>query len=783
MTDIRYAIRAFARTPGFTVVAVLTLALGIGATTAIFSVVHAVLLKPLPYAEADRLVVARLSLPDYHDLKSGTSAFEGMGVWASNLYNLRSGNESQQLLGGVVSPDLLPLLGVEPLLGRNFTPDDESQETVILAYGTWQSRFGGDPSVLGRGIDLSGTSYTVIGVAPAWFRFPTSEFALWTSIGTIEHNAPAQAKNRGLRIFSAVARLKGGITLAQAQAEVTTASELLARTYPDTNAGQTIVLERLYDRLVGEARPGLQLLLVTVGLLLLIACANVANLMLARATTRDRELAIRAALGAARGRLVRQVLTESLVLAFAGGALGLLLAAWGVDALPALLGNRLPRAETVGVDLPVVLFALGSTAVTALCFGVIPALHAAGGGETALKDGARTVAGTVRARRMLHTIAAAEVALAVVVLVGASLLVRSFVTLVHREPGFQVDGLLSFNVQFITQKSDEDRARLAEHVRERVSELPGVTKAGGSTGFPPVTAQRGTNFEVEGRTLTPAESGALFIAATPDYFAAAGTPVRRGRAIEPGDRAGTPLVVLINETLAAALFPGADPIGKRLRLINREQSREWRTIVGVVGDVKYRGLDSDARPAIYTPFSQTPFMWMYYVVRTNQTNMTASIRDAVASVHPSLTAANVRPMNEVVAGTVAEPRFQMLLVSSFAMLALVLAGVGIYGVISYSVAQRTHEIGIRMALGAAAADVLALVIREGLVLSAIGVAVGLAASSLLTGLMSAMLVSVAPRDPVAFATAGLTLVVVAALASYIPARRAIGLDPVRALRN
>jgi putative ABC transport system permease protein len=783
MSDFRFAIRAFWRTPGFTAIAVLTLALGVGATTAIFSIVNAVLLRPLPFANADRLVVARLSLPDYRDIRTSLTAFDGTAVWATNMYNVRTGGESQQVLGAVISRELMPLLGVEPLLGRTFTEEDERQDTLILGYGLWQSRFGGDPSVLGRSVDLSGTSYTVIGVAPAWFSFPSSEFQVWAPIARIDTMAPAQAKNRGLRIFNALALLKPGTTVQQAQAQAAAQSTVLARAYPESNEGVTITFAPLYERLVGEARPGLRVLLATVGLLLLIACANVANLMLARTTTRERELAIRAALGAGRGRLIGQVLLESLLLAAAGGALGLLIAVWGVDALPGLLASRLPRADTIQIDATVLIFALGTTLLTALCFGLAPAIHATAGPLGSLKDSGRAIAGSGRGRRVRHTIAIAEVALAVVVIVGAALLVRSFLTLTGRDPGFAADGLLSFNVQLITQPDGPARARLAGQMLERVAALPGVSSAGASTGFPPVTPQRGTRFEIEGRTLTPEESGSLFMAATPGYFRTIGTPVLRGREIERTDAAGAPAVVLINQTLASVLFPGGDAIGKRLRLVNPEHSNEWRTIVGVVGDVKYRGLESDVLPAIYTSFAQTPFMWLYVMVRSNDASLAASIRTTVASIDSSISAANLRPMNDVVSQTVAEPRFRTVLVASFALLALILAAIGIYGVIAYSVAQRTHEIGIRMALGAGGSNVVALVLKEGLLLAGIGVALGLGGAALLTRLMSSLLVGIAPRDPVAFGAAAAILLAVAALACYVPARRAVRVNPITALRS
>jgi putative ABC transport system permease protein len=783
MADIKFAVRAFSKTPGFTVVVILTLALGVGATTAIFSVVNAVLLKPLPFANADRLVVARVSMPDYKDLKASIDALEDAGVWGTNVYNLRNKDTSEQVMGAVVTSTLLSMLGADPLLGRNFTPEDAQQNTVVLGYGLWQSRFGGDPGVLGRSIDLSGTLHTVVGVAPAWFSFPTSDFKLWVPIDAIDRTAPAQANNRALRIFSLIARLKPGVTLEQAQAQATAQSAALAKTYPTTNEDVTARLQSLEERLLGDAKPGINMLLVTVALLLLIACANVANLMLARTSTRERELAIRAALGAGRARLVRQVLTESLVLAVAGGVVGLLVATWGVDALPLLLSGRIPRADTIRVDSVVLLFALAATIATAVCFGLPPALQAAGGDAVSLKETGRSISGSARGRRLRQSIAVGEVALAVMVIVSSALLVRSFLTLTARDPGIVTQDLLSFNVQFVPLKDGAARARAGEQVLERLASLPGVTAAGGATGFPTVTAQRGTRFEVEGRQLRLEESGALFIAVTPDYFRAVQTPMRSGRAIEKSDRADAPLVAVINETMASTLFPGENPVGKRLRLINAEQSNEWRTIVGVAGDINFRGLSEEPVPTIYTPFAQTPFMWLYFMVRPATNAVAASVRPAVTSVNPSLSAGNVRKMDDVVAGTVAEPRFRTWLVSSFAALALLLAAIGIYGVIAYSVVQRTHEIGVRMALGADARDVLALVIQEGVVMAGAGAVVGLAAAAAMTRWMSSLLFGVTPRDPLAFGAAAGVLLFVAALASYLPARRAIRIEPLQALRT
>jgi putative ABC transport system permease protein len=782
MSDIRYAIRSFLRTPGFTTVVVLTLALGIGATTAIFSVVNAVLLQPLPYPQADRLVVARMSLPDYRDVQRSSRSFEGTAVWASNLYNLRTDEDTQQILGGVVSRELLPLLGVIPALGRTFAADDERERTVVLGYGLWQSRFGADPSVLGRGIELSGNSYTIIGVAPAWFRFPSAEFQLWTAMGSIETSA-AQVKNRALRIFRVVGRLNPGVTLAQAQGEMDAIGEQLAKTYPTTNANATITVEPLYEQLVGEARPALMILLATVGLLLLIACANVANLMLARTTSREREMAIRSALGAGRRRILRQLATESLVLAAAGGGIGLLLAMWGVDGLPAALEARVPRADSIEVDVTVLAFATGATLLTGIFFGLAPAWQGSTG-SASLKEGGRGVAGTSRGRRVRRVIVVAEIALAVVVLVGAGLLVRSFVMLTTRDPGFVSKNLYSFTVQLVSHPDQASRAQAAAALMDRMSQLRGVEMAGAATGLAAVTPQRGTRIEIEGRTLSPDESGVLFIATTPSYFRTMSTPVLRGREIEAIDRPGAQPVAVINRRMATVLLGADDPIGRRLRIINPEYAPDWRTIVGVVGDVTYQGLDAEVPPTLYTPYAQTPFLWLYVMLRTNGAapDLASAVRSAVPAVDPRLNASNVRPMTETVAGTVAEPRFNMLLVSSFAVLALALAAIGLYGVIAYSVVQRTHEIGVRMALGAVRADVMRLVLGEGFVIAAAGVAIGLAGSAMLTRLMASQLVGITPRDPLTFAGGGLLLLGVALFASYVPAWRASRVDPVVALR-
>jgi putative ABC transport system permease protein len=783
MNDLRYAARTLVRTPGFAATAILTLALGIGATTAIFSVVKAVVLEPLPYRDPARLVVTRLSLPDYRDVQRHTRSFEQTAFWGTNLYNIEAGSEDRQVLGAVASHELLSLLGITPAAGRLFTEEDDRQATVILGHGLWQSLYGGDPSAVGRVINLSGMPYTIVGVAPAGFRFPAAEFELWASAGMLLTQAKGQAENRALRIFTAIGRLKPEVTIEQARAELRAISAELSRTYPATNEGVVLEVTSLTERMVGNVRTPLFVLLATVGLILLIACANVANLMLARTAAREREIAIRSALGAARRRLFAQLAVESLVLAIAGGACGLLLAMWVTDIVPTLLASRLPRAEAVRIDGVVLLIALAVTLGTSLIFGIAPALQARGS-LTALREAGRGVSGGARQRRLRGAIVVVEVGLAIVVVIGAGLLVRSFVTLTTRNPGFDPDHVLSFNAQLVKLPDAAARGRATATLMDRLSSLPGVTSAGAATGLPTVTPQRGTRFEVEGRQLTPEEEGALFIAATPDVFDALRAPVLSGRAFQQTDSASGQPVVLINRALANTVFAGTDPIGRRIRLVNPEYPNDWRTIVGVVGDIQYRRLDAEMLPTIYTPFSQTPFMWAYVMVRStgDPSALTRSIKDIVRSVDPNVVAASVRPMTEVVSGTVAEPRLSMLLVSGFALLALILASVGIYGVIAYSVSQRTHELGLRMALGAGRGGVLAMIIREGVLLAAIGIVTGLAAAALATRLMRDLLVGITPRDPLTFAGGALLLLMIAAAASYLPARRATRVDPMVALR-
>jgi putative ABC transport system permease protein len=773
------------RRPGFTAVAVLTLALGMGANTAIFSVVYGVLLKPLPYRDADRVVVANISPPDFRDLKEANRAFDQMAIWASNQYQMTIRGETSQVMGAVVSPEFFPLLGM-PIMGRAWTLEEDTHLLTVISYELWQSRFGGSANILGQTIKLYGEPFTIIGVMPPEFQYPTREFKLWTTFGSGMSKAPQQAANRQLRIFRAVAHLKPGVTLAEMQAEMDAISQRLQEQFPQTNANVRITFMPLYQRLVGDVRRALLVLLAVVGFVLLIASVNVANLMLSRAAAREREIAIRTALGAGRFRLMRQLLTESLLLASLGGALGLLLAMWGIDLLPQLDPSSLPRLTTININLTVLLYTFFLSVVTGCLFGLAPAwMMTRANLSQSLKDGGRGALGQAKGKRLLGALVVAEVALSLMVLVGAGLLLKSFVRLLQVEPGFVAENLLTANIGLVHLKDPPRRAAMQREVIDRIAQIPGVEAVGGGTALPPATPQRGTRFAVEGLPDDDANARfSYFIAISPDYFRALGAHLTAGRAFTERDDAAAAKVVIISQTLARNLFPNESAIGKRLQLINPEQSNEWREVVGVANDVRYNGLNDSNVPTIYTPFAQTPFIWSYLMIRTTVApeSVRQSVRQATAAVDPALEAWNFQTMPQLLSDSVARPRFYTLLLGAFAALALLLAAIGIYGVIAYSVAQRTHEIGVRMALGARQRDVLRLVIGQGMLLTMIGVAIGLGGAYGLTRLMGSLLFEVSVTDPMTFTAVASLLALVALLACYLPARRATKVDPMVALR-
>ena len=784
--DLRYGARMLIKQPSFTMIAVLTLALGIGATTAIFSVVYGVLLKPLPYRDAERIVVAGISPPDFRDVQAASQSFDRMALWASNLYDVTLGGETTQVRGAIVTPDLLPMLA-QPARGRFWRPEEDLQPLAVISHDFWQSSFGGDADVIGRTIRLYRKPHTIVGVTPPEFQYPSRDFKIWATSGAAMAETPQQMENRQFRIFRAVAHLKPGVSLAQMESEIETISQRLQQQYPETNSGVRINFTPLYERIVGDVSRALWVLLATVGFVLLIACANVANLTLSRMAVREREIAIRAALGAGHGRVLRQLMTESSLLAVLGGVAGLLLAVWGVDALLHVDPDELPRLTEVRLNGPVLCFTLGAVTLTVLIFGLVPAWQAARGNlNQTLRDGGRGAFGNVRGNRLRGALVVAEIALSLIVLVGAGLLLKSFNRLLNVEAGFKAENLLTVGLTLIEFKDPQRRAGVVREAIARVAGLPGVEAVSGGSALPPISAQRATRFAVQGMPTNDNSSRtAYFIVISPDYFRALGTPLREGREFTGGDDEKAGKTVIVNQTMAQHLFPNESALGKRLQIINSEQSDEWREIVGVVADVRYSGLDDPGAAAIYTPFAQAPFLWSNLMIRTSvpPQSVVQSVRQAVKSANPALQPTNFRTMEHLVSESVARPRFYTFLLGAFAALALLLAALGIYGVMAYAVVQRTQEIGIRMALGAPTATVLRLVVAQGMKLVLPGVTLGLLGALALTRWMASLLFEVKATDPLTFVVIALTLILTALLACWVPARRATKVDPLVALRH
>jgi putative ABC transport system permease protein len=801
--DIRYGLRTLARTPGFTTAAVLALALGIGATTAIFSVVDAVLLRPLAYDRPQRLAVVLhrgtgpVAPANFLDWRREASAFEGMGAADYWQPNLSGTDRPERVLGLHVTADLIPLLGVRPLLGRLFTAEEDQpgrEHVVLLGHRLWQRRFGGDPGAVGRRITLDGQPHTVIGVMPRGFEFPPFWAAgaeLWAPMPLADRAANRNA--RSLRVFG---RLAGGATLAQARTEIATITARLEKAYPGTNGN--VMVRSLDDMVVGNVRAALLVLLGAVAFVLLIACANVAHMLLARAAARHKEVALRVALGASRARVVRQLLTESIVLASIGGLAGLALAAWGIRALIAISAGSLPRLETAGLDLRVLAVTLAVSLLTGIAFGLAPALQASRSDLGAsLREGERgstTGGGRHRLRRLLM---GSELALALVLLVGAGLMIRTFAALRAFDPGFQPGHVLSAVVSVTGSRAGEPARRVAFYrdVVDRIRGLPGVASASAINHLPLAGDIWGFPFNVEGRSRpAPGQTPtATYRVVLPGYFGTIGLPLARGRDFDGRDDLGAPGVVIVNEWMAERHWPGADPIGERITLDDPDKDPAWLTVVGVAGNAARSRWAAAPEEEMFLPFLQarkyresphSAYTYMTVVVRASgdAAAFGPSLRAAVWGADPDVTVSAVQTMDEVVARSTASPRFYLLLLGTFAAVALALAAVGIYGVMSYSVARRTNEIGIRMALGARPSDVLRLVMREAVTVTAAGAAAGLAAALALTRLMAGLLYGVAATDPATFAGVCVVLTLVALTATYLPARRATRVDPLTALR-
>jgi putative ABC transport system permease protein len=795
--DLRYGMRLLAGSPGFTLAAVAALAIGIGASTAVFSVISAVLLRPLPYAEAERIVMVWDSNPkrgwdrfavapgNYADWEERQTSFEALAAFRDTTFILTGQGDPERLDAVQATSQVFDLLGRQPALGRAFTPaeyEGAGGRVVVLSDGAWRSRFGARPDILGLALTLNAETYTVVGVMPPDMRIPTGADLMAPLALSAD-----ERQGHGGHYLAAMARLKDGTTHEAAAAEMRGLAAAIEKAHPDTNTCWTVVLVPLYEEIVGDVKPALLALGGAVGCLLLIACANVANLLLARAAARRNEIAVRAALGARPARILRQLLTESVVLAILGGGLGTLLAVWGVDLIRTLQAGTLPRAQSIAVDGRTLAFALLISIVTGLLFGAFPGtLLARSRLQGALQEGGRGVRGRMSGR-VRAILVAAQVALAHVLIVGAGLHLRSLASLMHVDPGFDPKGVLAVDIARLPDRRYPDRptqVAFYDRVLESLAALPGVTSAASITSAPISDSDRIYSFEVEGEPPRAPDQqvSANWSAVSPAYFETVRIPILKGRGFTESDTAASPRVVVINETLARRIFPGEDPLGRRLRMgIDSDVTRE---IVGVVGDVRHYGLDKGITMQYYEPYRQRPLDGTTFLIRsaTDPEALAAAARRAVLSIDPELPVTGTRTLEAFVADSTGQRRFTLLLLGIFAGAALVLAAVGVYGVIAYAVSQRTHEIGVRMALGAERRAILGLVLRQGMAMVIAGVVAGLAGALALARVVRGMLYGVGAADPMTYAVTAALLSVVAFAAIYLPARRATRVEPTAALR-
>ena len=813
--DLRYATRLLFKMPGFTLVAVMTLSLGIGANTAIFSVVHAVLLRPLPFEHPEQLVRvtgdlrqmnlpdAGMSAPELFDFRDRSGLFTDIsGLYPINA-NLTEVDQPERVEALLVDVNYFSLLGVRAQVGRVFQKEDYStgiSEVAVISDGVWRRRYGSAADVLGKKFRLDNDMYTIVGVMPAGFRHPgrsiQTDVEVWVPAGWT--GSPFNNPPRGAYMLQgALARLKPNVTIEQAQARMNELAHELRKEYPNDypeKAGWVPRVIGLHDDLVGNVRPALLMLLAAVGFVLLIACANVANLLLARASARRREIAIRRALGAGRLRLIRQLVTESVLLSLLGGVLGLLIAVWGVDLLVKFSPANIAQLSEINVNGSVLAFTLVMSLATGIIFGLAPAIQASNPDlQETLKDAARSTTGGAHRNRMRSLLVISEFALALMLLISAALLIRSFRQLQTVDPGFNSANILTARLWLPQPNQPEtgpyfkhsSRAQLYQQVLQRVAALPGVQSVGGVSQLPLDGAQFSSTFRIEGKANAVDDIySAQTMLASPGYFTTLGVPLLRGRLFTEQDDEKSPGAVVISQTLAQKFFPGEDPVGRRIRFRGGRTEPPWMTIVGITQDVKTEGLDVDNRPQIYFSILQISNLSLALTIRTvsDPGALAEAVRREVRAVDPDLPVYGIRTMEEVMAKAVSQRRFSMVLLGVFALIAHLLSAVGISGVMAYSVSQRTHEIGVRMALGAQPRDVLRMIITQGLILICSGMAAGLAGAFIVTRFLSGLLFNVSPRDPLTFAGITLLLAAVALLACYVPARRATKVDPMIALR-
>jgi putative ABC transport system permease protein len=805
LQDIRYAFRMCVRTPGFTAIAVLALALGIGANTAIFTIVNAVLLERLPFREPQRIVSLweegahrpgknnTLGPANFIRWRERSTSFDAMAAMVDTRANLTGRGDPEEIVVQNVEPQFFPILGVAPMLGRGFSDaenTDPQSAVVILGYDFWQRRFGGDPGIVGQSIQLNGRPQTVIGVMPQGFRLFVKEFSLAGKPSDLwaPYVLPATARDAPGRYMQAIARLKPGVTVARAQAELSAIAAALVTEFPARNTGWGARVLPLHDQLSGEYRAALLVLSGAVAFVLLIACANVANLLLARGAARQREIAIRSALGAARSRVVRQLLTESFVLAVLGGTLGLLVAQWGIALLLALSPVELNTTSTVSLNYPVLLFTATASVLTAIVCGLAPAFE---GSRTevqeTLKDGARQVGAGVRHRRLRQAFVVSEIALAVVLLVGAGLMLRSFASLRRVNPGYSTNNILTMRLQLPAAKyrDDAQRIRFFRDAASRIQEIPGVQAVGAISFLPLTGLGAGTGFSIEGQPPPPPGSDYVTNVSVCDdgYFRTMNVPLKSGRFFSEREMQEKSNVVIVSESLARKYFPSGDALGKRL-VIQMTRPNVPTEIVGIVGDVRFADFTAEARPTTYWPHPQLAYSGMTFTVRTAEEplSLAPSVERAIRSLDKDQPVAEVRSMDQWVAKSLAQARFSSTLLTIFANLALALAAIGIYGVMSYAVSLRTSEIGIRLALGATMGDVLTMIVLDGLRLAVFGLALGVLFALGLSRTIATLLYETTGTDPVTFAAVIGVLGAAALLASYLPARRASRIPPVEALR-